>query len=199
MLMHFCKFCHNFMYLLYLIVLVRKKKTWSQMSLPLFYSWKTNYQFDSDVLFRDTILSKFHSVYWHGYSLFSLYASLCARVGTKTRLFAYCLESSTSHRNKYFRPAILWHNMHMLVRNHIWAAPWQNQQNGLCAERRLRSAWASGQSDQSSLCAFWIAEDPGFLHADSKDSDQTVRMHRMIRVFDRRKGQFVGFVVRRLI
>ena len=58
--------------------------------------------------------------------------------------------------------------------------------------------WASGLSDQSSLCAFWIAKDPGFLHADSKDSDQTVRMHRLIRVY-RRKGQLVGFVVRRLI
>ena len=25
----------------------------------------------------------------------------------------------------------------------IWAASWQNQQNGMCAQRRLRSAWAS--------------------------------------------------------
>ena len=24
----------------------------------------------------------------------------------------------------------------------IWAASWQNQQNGMCAQRRLRSAWA---------------------------------------------------------
>ena len=31
----------------------------------------------------------------------------------------------------------------------IWAASWQNQQNGMCAQRRLRSAWASAQSDQS--------------------------------------------------
>ena len=32
---------------------------------------------------------------------------------------------------------------------HIWAASWQNQQNGLCAQRRLRSAWAFARSDQS--------------------------------------------------
>ena len=32
-----------------------------------------------------------------------------------------------------------------------WAAAWQNQQNYLCAQRRLRSAWASAQTDQS-LC-----------------------------------------------
>ena len=28
----------------------------------------------------------------------------------------------------------------------MWAAAWQNQQNDLCALRRLRSAWASAQS-----------------------------------------------------
>ena len=33
-----------------------------------------------------------------------------------------------------------------------WAASWQNQQNGMCAQRRLRSAWASAQSDQSLRC-----------------------------------------------
>ena len=30
-----------------------------------------------------------------------------------------------------------------------WAASWQNQQNDLCAHRRLRSAWTSAQSNQS--------------------------------------------------
>ena len=35
----------------------------------------------------------------------------------------------------------------------IWAASWQNQQNGMCAKPRLRSAWASAQSDQSLCCA----------------------------------------------
>ena len=34
----------------------------------------------------------------------------------------------------------------------IWAAWWQNQRNGICVQRRLRSAWASGQSDQSLRC-----------------------------------------------
>ena len=43
----------------------------------------------------------------------------------------------------------------------------------LWAQRRLGSAWASTQSDQSSLCAQWVAKDPSFLHADSEDSDQT--------------------------
>ena len=36
---------------------------------------------------------------------------------------------------------------------HKWDGAWQNQQNDLCTQRRLRSAWESTQSDQSSLCA----------------------------------------------
>ena len=31
-------------------------------------------------------------------------------------------------------------------------ASWQNQQNGKCAKRRLRSAWASAESDQGLRC-----------------------------------------------
>ena len=43
----------------------------------------------------------------------------------------------------------------------------------LCAQRRLRSAWASAQSDQSlSFALKWVAKDTSFLHADSEDSDQ---------------------------
>ena len=50
----------------------------------------------------------------------------------------------------------------------------------LCAQRRLRSVWASAQSDQSSLWAQWVAKGPSFLHADSEDSDQTGRVPRLI-------------------
>ena len=35
----------------------------------------------------------------------------------------------------------------------IRCATWQNQQSGMCAQRRLRSTWASTQSDQSLRCA----------------------------------------------
>ena len=45
--------------------------------------------------------------------------------------------------------------------------------NMTCAQRRLRSAWASTQSDQPSLGAQWVSKDPRFLHADNEDSDQT--------------------------
>ena len=53
----------------------------------------------------------------------------------------------------------------------------------MCAQRRLRSAWASTQSDQPSLWAQWVAKDPSFLHADNEDSDQTGRMPSLIWVF----------------
>ena len=36
----------------------------------------------------------------------------------------------------------------------IWAATWQSQQNDLCTQWRLRSAWAFAQSDQSLLSAW---------------------------------------------
>ena len=55
----------------------------------------------------------------------------------------------------------------------------------LCAQRRLRSAWASAQSDKTEplLCAHWVTKDPSFLRADSEDSDQTGRMPRLIWIF----------------
>ena len=54
--------------------------------------------------------------------------------------------------------------------------------NSVCAQWRLRSAWASGWPE-SSVCAQWVAKDPSFLHADREDSDQTGRMPRLIWAF----------------
>ena len=42
----------------------------------------------------------------------------------------------------------------------------------------IRPVWS-----ESSLCAQLVAKDPGFLHVDSEDSDQTGRMPRLIWVF----------------
>ena len=42
----------------------------------------------------------------------------------------------------------------------------------------IRPVWS-----ESSLCAQWVAKNLRFLHADSEDSDQTVRMPRLIWVF----------------
>ena len=62
----------------------------------------------------------------------------------------------------------------------------------LCAQRRLRSAWAS----ESSLCAQWVAKDPSFLHADSEDSDRTGWMPRLIWVFAGRTATLLLFSLR---
>ena len=51
----------------------------------------------------------------------------------------------------------------------IWAAKWKKATNWVCAKRRLRLAWASPHSDQSSLCAQWVAKVPNFLRADCED------------------------------
>ena len=63
-----------------------------------------------------------------------------------------------------------------------------------CAPRRLRSAWASTQSDQSSLCTQWVAKDPRFLHVDSEDSDQTGCTVTLLVLSCR--GSFLDFSVR---
>ena len=81
---------------------------------------------------------------------------------------------------------------------HKGAASCQNQQNDLCAQQGLRSAWASTQSDQSSQCAQWVAKVPMFLHGDREDSDQTGWMPKLIWVFAGRTDHFVGFVMRQL-
>ena len=69
----------------------------------------------------------------------------------------------------------------------------------LCTQWRLRSAWASAQSDQSSLCTQWVAKDSSFLHADSEGSDQTGRMPRLIWVFAGRKVTLFCHVAAHLI
>ena len=60
------------------------------------------------------------------------------------------------------------------------ATTWQNQQNE-CAPSE--DSGTSAQSDQSLLCAQWVAKDRSFHDADSEDSDQTGRMRRLIWVF----------------
>ena len=57
----------------------------------------------------------------------------------------------------------------------------------LCAQRRLRSVWASAQSDQSSLSAWRKLGSLATRWVHSEDSDQTGRMPRLIWVFDGRQ------------
>ena len=56
-----------------------------------------------------------------------------------------------------------------VIEDCIWASTRKKQENFMSAQRRLKSVWASAQSDQPSLCAQWVAKDPSCLHADSED------------------------------
>ena len=70
----------------------------------------------------------------------------------------------------------------------------------MCTQWRLWSAWASAHSNQeSSLCAFLVAKDPSFLHAESEDSDQTGQVPMLIWVFAGRTCHSVSFVMWRLV
>ena len=70
------------------------------------------------------------------------------------------------------------------------------QTKWLCAQRRLRSAWASAQSDQSLRCALsGYPRTQAFFMRTAK-TDQTGRKPRLIWVFARRTCHFVGFVMR---
>ena len=42
----------------------------------------------------------------------------------------------------------------LMVKIIEWVSAWQNQQIGICDQRRLRSAWASAQSDLSLRCPY---------------------------------------------
>ena len=78
------------------------------------------------------------------------------------------------------------------------AAFWQNQQIGMCSQRRLRSAWASAQSDQSLRCALSGLGIQAFFKWTAK-TDQTGWMPGLIWVFAGRTCHFVGFVMMRLM
>ena len=67
----------------------------------------------------------------------------------------------------------------------------------LCAQRRIRSAWASVQFVQSLRCALnGYLRTPTFFMRTAK-TDQTGQMVRLIWVFAERTCHFVGFVIRR--
>ena len=105
-----------------------------------------------------------------------------------------------------FNRPILWSSIHRSVLNvcvpYMWAGSWPNQQNGMCAQRRLRSAWASVQSDQSLLCVQWVDKDQSFLHADSEDWSDWENAQAFSQsdlILRWANSHFIGFVMRRLI
>ena len=64
-----------------------------------------------------------------------------------------------------------------------WAVSWQNQQNGMCVKRRLRSSWAFAQSVQILRCSHDESLGPQLPIERTAKTDQTGRMPRLIWVF----------------
>ena len=62
----------------------------------------------------------------------------------------------------------------------IYATTWQNQQCRLCYQRRLKSAWASAQSDQSICCPHEEALGPCQSLKHTAKTDQTGQNPRLI-------------------
>ena len=94
---------------------------------------------------------------------------------------------------------ISWHKWFSVWNTHkiMWAASRQNQQNGLCARRRLRSAWESTQSDQSLRCPHEESLGPYLPIERTAKTDQTGRMSRLTSSLAHMP--FFGFVVRWLM
>ena len=91
------------------------------------------------------------------------------------------------------------HNQHLLPEKH-WSrhvtkpTKWHVRPAKTQISLGIRPVWS-----ESLLCAQWVAMDLSFLRVDSEDSDRTGRMPRLIWVFARHTGNFVGFVMRWLI
>ena len=143
---------------------------------------------ESPWLWRDfagRLCDKYHNVMsWHIYLCFNRF---------------YCENGVSLY--SYF-PIFPYIHIDTTTTDNNGAATWQNQQNecapslirvfavrsvgswgpkvSSCGQQRL---WSDLAWSESSLCAEWVAKDPRFLHAGSKDSDQTGRMPRLIWVF----------------
>ena len=84
--------------------------------------------------------------------------------------------------------------------NYKWATSWQNQQNGMYAQRRLRSAWASAQSDIRVFAVRmkepWVLSYPLSAQRRLWWSDWADAQADLSHCWAHRP--FVGFVMRRL-
>ena len=88
---------------------------------------------------------------WSGFILFATHpAGFNASASSKMDLF----KSRTSMVRSYGVPIFRVNTVLNLSTDNKWARTWQNVQSSMCAQWRLRSAWASAQADQSLLSAW---------------------------------------------
>ena len=93
--------------------------------------------------------------------------------------FNFCQED----KNNEVKGEVWYHKSHYFFAFFIWAASWQNQQNGMCPAKTQISLVIRPIWPESLMCAHCVAKGPSFLHADSEDSEQTGWMPRLIWVF----------------
>ena len=110
-----------------------------------------------------------------------LFTLLLQYINSQTRLSMVCYWSPTSICTSIctcisVHPSYQIHYMQAIRVIHIsWADTHQNQQNDMCAQQRLRLAWASPSLIRVfTVCS--VVKGPMFLHSDGEDSDQTGRM-----------------------
>ena len=63
---------------------------------------------------------------------------------------------------------------HCKTNQRTWAGGWQNLQDDMCAQRKLRSAWAFAQSDQSFQCPIGQTTKLGFCLAAAQTDITTL-------------------------
>ena len=107
----------------------------------------------------------------------------------------------TKKRHLSFHTSIRWSNEQLTL--HTWNSNPDFKLNQcstkpttrLCDQRRLRSAFASAQSDQSSLIAFAFYSLRSIQRRINENPWHTGWMYRLIGVFDGYTGLIVSFVV----
>ena len=122
-----------------------------------------------------------------------------AILGSAVRLTVDCAREPGLQKCGLFLRPLAKIRMHFLNVSHLMTKPikcplWPAKTQ---ISPGTRPVWS--EYSHFAVLSQWVAEDPVFLHADSEDSDQAGRMHRLICVFDGRNGHFVGFVMRRLM
>ena len=124
-----------------LVIRLQNNNFWKIWNSPTFHI--LNFPGFSDLAFPEFFpsLATFHIVWVHDVD-----AAVASGSSPITPVVGcwMVIKLLSQHHDWFARPPL----------SFTWAASWQNKHNGVCAQPRLRSAWASALSDQSSLSAW---------------------------------------------
>ena len=178
-----CRFYSiSFWFFKSLLDIGRQYYKWCGLGLNIFYSW--TYTVFGSVILTNWDISMLDHIMWVILVLIQTYSmkmhhenvwiwlKFYSPVNNVLVMFSHCLQSCRTSAKQRCMP--YWFSA--LI--YIWATARQNQQNDLCAQRRLRSACASAQSDRSLHCTLKGKLRTQFFHADLEDSDPIGLFHR---------------------